>query len=41
MKTKTKQAGTRKWKPAHTWITIGAILALAAMVVVLLSETVA
>ena len=36
-----KTPKTRKWKPIHIWMSAGAILALAAMIVVLFLETLA
>lgn len=39
MKTHENRPGRRRLRPAHIWMIVGALLALAAMGVVLISET--
>ena len=39
METHEKRPERRKLRPVHIWMIVGAVLALAAMVVVLISET--
>ncbi len=41
MKTAQQHPKKHRWKPIHIWMTIGALLALAAMIVVLILETLA